>query len=862
MADEYDNVAPLSNQEQSLSVIVDNEIQTAVDGVLPAITVTAERETVDLTALQNSYVSRPTQVYQTTFENPLLDYTTVNYNLSLHLLSHQQLDSVLENPTQTYVPKNVLVAGAGRYQDIARNSNFKEDFYFDDFRMDTFINISARNRTSNLIECRFTIIEPLGFTLINRLIAASRSVGESNYIEQPYMLQIDFFAGSDSGTTIASALNEYKKYIPIRIVELKSRITNKGTEYDISAVPYNHHALSYIHVTSPANFRIRADSVADAFGDGSLATQELTSLIEANQREKDLAAAQQSLSQATNESSINYYLNKVNELKAAGVSNKSYIETGYTNALNTWNTELIKGKQKTVVCNYKVIFSSEIGQAKLFSSAAEIATTQSVTEAGNASSANKSEIGITATQLSWTGGVLNIPKGTKLDELINFVVRASNYVTEEISDPLAGSKPRDNRKPFKWFRIIPKIKKQNYDPATQTTTYSIIYYVRPWTVNSKHPYVTNGKAQGYVKEYDYIFTGKNRDVLDLQIDFNTLYYTQLQSMRYQDTLGVNALVAQNVNQAVATGNKEGLIPTQSSVVIPCQDDVLKVPIYYTSEDNSLQTVPSTSAVKQASAADLQRSLTVGANGDMINVKLKILGDPHLIKQDDIFYGQSLDSGQTNSIFTPNNSIYTDDGELYVKLNIKTPIDYNDRLGLTVTGAYDYNAFSGIYKIIKIENNFIKGRFEQTLDLARIIDASYCPAYAVSPTEAYASALVGQLPTTSTITRFAGPAILLNNLAQGGDLSLSGFPARLQALALGALESQIQQAANVIVSGVTGLVSNASDFISDIFSPSDYEEGFVDAANNYGFGDLSDVAINSPNFDFGSTFQDLGDDFFV
>ncbi len=128
----------------------------------------------------------PPQTRQIPLPNPLSDYESYTYGLSLHLLSQSQYNNLIENPDTSYIPQNVLVASAGKNSNnFKRDPNFREDFYFDDFQMKTVVNVTTRNRNSNLIECSFTIVEPVGFTFINRLVAACQDIGSANYLK-PY----------------------------------------------------------------------------------------------------------------------------------------------------------------------------------------------------------------------------------------------------------------------------------------------------------------------------------------------------------------------------------------------------------------------------------------------------------------------------------------------------------------------------------------------------------------------------------------------------------------------------------------------------------------------------------------------------
>ena len=108
---------------------------------------------------------------------------------------------------------------------------------------------------------------------------------------------------------------------------------------------------------------------------------------------------------------------------------------------------------------------------------------------------------------------------------------------------------------------------------------------------------------------------------------------------------------------------------------------------------------------------------------MINVKLKILGDPEFIKQDDIFFNPRTNPDQNSGkLIDKNGSIMFDSAERFVLLTFNTPVDVDPESGLMVVDSkYTTSAFSGIYKIITVDNEFTGGAFTQTLDLIRIFE---------------------------------------------------------------------------------------------------------------------------------------------
>lgn len=789
---------------------------------------------------------------QSIIANPLLDYESYTYCISLHLLTETQFNNFISNP-QGPVPQRTIVASAGRY--INRDPNFAEDFYFEDFKMTTIVNTTKRNRNTNLIECQFTIVEPLGFTLINRLLDAVANIGGKNYIRQPYLLQIDFF-GYKNGTAASGApIPNLTKYIPISLVSLKTRVSSRGTEYSIDAVPFNHQAFSTLNVASPAAFTVKASTVQELLGLGN----------------SQLAAP-------------------------AG----QYQVLGFAEGINAYYKDLVDRKEIFFQNDYRIEFHPLIANAKIFPTnspnnlASVAAGGTSLTDQKNNI---KAQAGQAVGQINFNSGVFNIPAGTKIDQLIDYAVRNSDYIKDQLADP-TGYTAKENfgqiqtklGNPLRWFRIIPKIKikPNSYDPARQQYAYEITYYVKPWTVNSKHPYAPQGRTPGFVKEYNYIFTGKNKDIIDLQLDFDMLYYTQIVSYRNKsrlnetgDTAGQKNLRGEIYDFADAPTD---VPPPGQNAQVTVTDRIQPVARGYVSGDAGKTTRTGAQQSLAVTAGDVQKDITLDAKGDMINIKMRIYGDPAFIKQDDIFYNQNFED--LTGTITPNGSLITDGGELYVYVNFESPADYSEFYGQAIPGLnkYRYSEFSGVYKIITVESTFRNGKFEQALDLVRLpiqdqLRNQVTNAY--SRLDTYVNQQLGQLPVAAS--RFSGPNILVTSLTAGSsgilNAALSGgsvagaassFGGQLVNTATKYVTGKINES---LQKGVNAVVSKGTDFVKDQFKDAIGGGSFADIATDfdasalYGeFGieeltsgfDLSGEAVDQLT-ELGGEFFDLGTD---
>jgi hypothetical protein len=225
------------------------------------------------------------------------------------------------------------------------------------------------------------------------------------------------------------------------------------------------------------------------------------------------------------------------QLAAAAKPSGIFQVSGFCDALNAWFAGLKDVNKKITVTNeYKVEFSKEIGDSKLFPTTApndvnNAAAGGSTTAA--AKTATRASGGLPVGTVEWKSGTFNIPMGMQIDKLIDYTVRNSEYIRKQLLVPeqaasgadLAALSTNPNQ-PLKWYKIVPKIKIKQYDASRQQYAYEITFCVKPWTVNTKYPYAVQGRTPGYVKQYDWMYTGRNTEVIDLQIDFDMLNYQQ------------------------------------------------------------------------------------------------------------------------------------------------------------------------------------------------------------------------------------------------------------------------------------------------------------------------------------------------
>ena len=680
--------------------------------------------------------------------NRLKEYPSYIYGLSLHILSDKEYNDVVVS--QTYNPANVLIASAGRYSStFPRNEFFSEDFYFEDCSIQTVIATNDVSRNTNAIDTSFTIIEPYGFTLMERLLQVADALKSKNYLDMPYLLQIDFFAMDDAGNIVGS-IDKLKKRIPIKLNTVDMRVSTKGTEYKITASPFNHTAYDSTTVTTPANFEITASTVAEFFqsaADAEQFSQILSAQNSAAQREKESQTAAPPTVSQTIGNAARIAVGKQPAPRNAGKTppptKKTYTTVkSYGSAINDWYRALKESRKTSHNDVYKFVFLPDPDTGEdVIGSAAFIQknlntpkdspmksnqnTTDTVTMA-------RSNLGDTSTGIhDISKAIFQIQYGTTIEKLLEYVIRNSDYYQRQLIVPEDPDYDRQKEafknKPLSWFKIVPIIRLLDFDDIKKVWSREITYTVQPYKkYNIRLDVGPQGVTTSPVKNYEYIYTGHNDDVFDFDINFNLLYYNQVTA--YRDSLSDLNPSGDSLSQDYKfqnAPNYSGGEPPKGinyNAVMPL---ILKPVV----QNSKAQATGGASTAREVAGVDLADSIMTNSQADLLVVNLKILGDPDYIKQDDVFYRPVLPEELPNLAAQPSSdprllpndgSLVMDSSGLYVQLLFRTPTDIDESTGLMKYNPnYKHSVFSGLYEVITVTSNFSNGQFSQELVMTRL-----------------------------------------------------------------------------------------------------------------------------------------------
>ena len=638
-------------------------------------------------------LGKPIPTYK--LPNPLNDYASYTYSWALWWLSTSDYSTLAGyqsvSQAQSFEPtvdsSYVIAEDSGLYPDRRLPSTSGLNYHIHSVEFQTTAGHNDKSWHTNLINGTIIIKEPYGVTLLDALVLGSfmgKAAGDppTNYTDQPYMLELNFNGYDDNGVPIPTGKSGlYRKRFPIKIISIKVEVTGSGTQYKVSFVPLNHVGLHEEYANIPKTMSVSGSKVKDLFN--------------------DLSA----------------------QLKTF------------------WTQQVDKGKAM-YADGLSFEFDPSVGNSSIvYSKGASIAE------------ANPDGITLDLNKKQFT-----ISEGTKIVDLINRVVALSDYVSEQLKEQ--GGLTSNHTKPLNVFKTMitsqygattsgDAISFAVFDPIKNQFPRMISFKVHQFTTwGITHPAVDQGpdSLPYTVKEYNYIYSGQNTDIINLKLNFDTTYYTPV--LAYKDIFASYQSIEDAANESKATARGAFNVgPALLAIKYPSLANIPTItPARYVPIVNDVNITTWGGILNDPLAqvsADVFKSLYSGSRGDMVATELTIIGDPHLIRQDDWLVspspvGSSDYTNKTSQFDFANKYGFLrfDTADLVVSLNIFTPIDQD--ADLTARGQMYWaggspvptkSLFSGQYRIILVKNKFEGGRFEQVLKLVRYTNGDFADALA-------------------------------------------------------------------------------------------------------------------------------------
>ena len=669
--------------------------------------------------------------------NPLRNHNGYNYTITLGVLSAAEYNNP-ESYRSSGGFKNYIIKSSGgdlnkRYQvfDEKAGGSDHAEYYIDDIELDAVVAPNPNTRVTLGTSLSFTVVEPYSMgNFIQAVIGAASDAGYSSYSTAPFCLRFDFDGWNLDGSTDANFIQR-PIFLPIKFVTMDFSVSGQGSIYQVKAVPMSESGLA--DDINKIKTSIRASGVLChqilETNDASV-TSAINSHIQGLEEAGALAPYDRYV--------ICFPKTRtalVDALQAGTISESAFTTTpeelelerrGFLAAnpevrnLNpTYNPTPVVIPQTTQTYAILKTFAenpdlmNEIGLSPI---------NEDTNAPGNSSEAQANAVVNTETGLVDTTSIAAQPatvsrdyqfnQGQQITSIIERTVMQTRYAAERSTE---GATNGLN----KWFKIDTQVfiddgalTESQMGRKPKVYVYSIVpYEVDEATTMAPNarPSNTRGLRNSAAKEYNYIYTGKNEDVLNFDLKFNNAFLMTANS-NFGSTTGTLNDPNQGTTASTQTDEDSGAAPPPTTDLTTADE---AAPAMALTDRNGESSGTQSNDIRRQIAEMFHDRIT-NLPVDMVTAEMEIIGDPFFIPQETGNY-VAPPSGRPG--VTQDGTMTYQQGPVFCVVNFRTPFDYQIK-GATMEMPQIVPGFSGLFQVWAVKNSFSKGQFKQTLKLIR------------------------------------------------------------------------------------------------------------------------------------------------
>jgi hypothetical protein len=301
--------------------------------------------------------------------------------------------------------------------------------------------------------------------------------------------------------------------------------------------------------------------------------------------------------------------------------------------------------------------------------------------------------------------------------MIQEILIASTYCTNAIKPETI----KNSEGYVTWYKISAttryKDDKYKLDKIQNRPAYDITFVITPYTVHHSIMKTPLGPSVGLneilksiKKQYSYIYTGLNDDIVKWELKFDNTFYTAMPTKPAFSPRDTSEEVYDSpslVQQVPADLSFVNTI-THHGRLFRDTDGSYRKPVGGGTYDTA--DIRAARAFEQATLLDTE----------MMTLQMTILGDPYYLTKSGAFLervGPEFPGAQINT----DKTMATESGDVRLYLRFRTPLDApkpGEALFIFPSSGYTDSPFSGLYKIKSVKSKFHEGVFTQDLDLFR------------------------------------------------------------------------------------------------------------------------------------------------
>ena len=664
-------------------------------------------------------------------------------------------------------------------QEFNKVSPGKFDLFIDGLEVETLLAPNKQTGPAIATKIKFEVFEPMSANgFIEALHVSALAAGWTGYLNACYVVRLDFIGyPDDSKDPIAEAeIINATRFFPLKLTGTEMEVTETGTRYRVSAVPYNESGFANPNT-------IYTDM---SFG-GNTVKEVLESLFEG-------------INKSTRERAV-----KEKSEEAAKITDRYEI---YFPAMPK------AGDSLKIESTDSKISSAKINEILRSNAVYKFPPIEESTDGRRIEGTTKPDESDTASRRYALNNQIQFAKDSNIHEIIEAVIRDSAYFEEVLKD-VEAAKKGDGM--IDYFQIMINTVPGPMDTTFNRQTFIYQYIICPYKVHySKLPGQQNSNfdsntMKNYVKRvYNYLYTGNNIDVLSFRLNFNNLFF-----QASNPKMGNNDM--SDTSRGAAASNDPVVKAPTNGAKDAAKDQNDRAPTMPSGEAGSTngrgQPVQQNPYYQIAYAA--HQAILESVN--LLTGEIEILGDPYYLATGGM--GNHLPALKDIAI-TQTGEANFNNGPVVVRINFRNPIDIDEETGLA---KFSKTAvpFSGVYQVLKCQSTLRDGSFKQKMNIMRY-SGQIADTSKLKPTSAQQNIeevkygdqqVVDKAPTDVARAGIKPNEInLVNWLGKG--LPNVGLPGSLANLA-GTSNLSLKTVAGAFGPAGTGLLAKATDFAGNL-----------------------------------------------
>lgn len=563
------------------------------------------------------------------------------------------------------------------------------DMFLENVEIESVMSFSSDTNTSLPTKIKFDVIEPYSINgFIEALQVAAIGAGYPSYLQASFLLKVEFWGYPDNQDVSVSApilIPKSERYYPIGFVAVEVDITERGTRYKCSAVPHNERAFGNPN-TVKKPIKMEGENI------GAILTNFMDNL------NKQVAKSDKEGKEVAENSNHDTYSIKF----PSWSETDGWVDSPSNKIASSKLAEIFKDNAL-----YGMVDPSTVEKPNAYKADGSKQPTPE-------SQAKEPE------KVKYTPGktVIQFAEGMNVNDAITAVIRDSMYIRDMLKDV---KKNIDQYGMLDYFLI--KIEMTNLDvidTVSKKPFQNFCYVVTPYKIHyTRVPtYGSDQIAEEKLKklslrEYNFIYTGKNIDVIDFKLKFDYLFFEAISSSNSNKDVPATKTGAGATN-GVEVKTKGTDVKTQELNQVPLAPvKTVDVPVQPQGGSGSQQKDDPYSVM-----ARNMHNAVVNSKASMVQGDLTILGDPFFLVTGGV--GNYNPKPATSRGKLENGEAAHTFSELLITVNFRNPIDIQP---FEQGGQMYFNTervpFSGIYRVLTAKHSFKDGKFQQKLEILRM-----------------------------------------------------------------------------------------------------------------------------------------------